>query len=63
MEDKIKWVVMPDGGHCCLNMCNECYGCYYYGTGDITGCQKRIDTYYNDNSKEQSLQETYTEQS
>ena len=28
--------------HCNLEMTAECYGCAYYGTGDIKGCELTI---------------------
>lgn len=28
--------------HCNLKMSDKCYGCAYYGTGDIDGCKLTI---------------------
>lgn len=39
-------VLMPDGGHCCLEMTEECYGCPCYGTGNIKRCKQRIQEYF-----------------
>ena len=30
-------------GNCNLEMTDACYGCGYYGTGDIEGCKLTID--------------------
>lgn len=30
-------------GKCNLEMTDACYGCGYYGTGDIEGCKLTID--------------------
>lgn len=29
-------------GHCNLEISDKCYGCAYYGTGDIDGCKLTI---------------------
>lgn len=39
-------VLMPDGGHCCLEMTEECYGCSCYGTGNNTRCKQRVQEYF-----------------
>lgn len=44
----LKWFVgywkirKYDMGHCNLEMTDKCYGCGYYGTGDIDGCELTI---------------------
>lgn len=30
-------------GRCNLEMSDKCYGCGYYGTGDIDGCKLTIE--------------------
>ena len=39
-------VLMPDGGHCCLKMTDNCYGCGCYSTGNYKRCNKRIKSYF-----------------
>ena len=39
-------VLMPDGGHCCLKMTDNCYGCGCYSTGNYNRCQERIKSYF-----------------
>lgn len=39
-------VLMPDGGYCCLEMTEECYGCSCYGTGNTTRCKQRVQEYF-----------------
>lgn len=39
-------VLMPDGGHCCLKMTDNCYGCGCYSTGNYKRCQERIKSYF-----------------
>ena len=29
--------------HCNLEMTSDCYGCPYYGTGDVEGCKKTVE--------------------
>lgn len=29
-------------GNCNLEMTNDCYGCGYYGSGDVEGCRLTI---------------------
>lgn len=31
--------------HCNLEMSDKCYGCVYYGTGDVDGCKLTIEFY------------------
>ena len=39
-------VLMPDGGHCCLKMTDNCYGCGCYSTGNYKRCNERIKSYF-----------------
>jgi 2-hydroxy-3-keto-5-methylthiopentenyl-1-phosphate phosphatase len=39
-------VLMPDGGHCCLKMTDNCYGCGCYSTGNYKRCEERIKSYF-----------------
>ena len=39
-------VLMPDGGHCCLKMTDNCYGCGCYSTGNYKRCKERIKSYF-----------------
>lgn len=36
------WKESNDMGHCNLRMDDDCYGCPYYGLGDIDGCKLTI---------------------
>ena len=39
-------ILMPDGGHCCLKMTDNCYGCGCYSTGNYKHCNERIKSYF-----------------
>jgi phosphoketolase len=39
-------VLMPDGGHCCLKMTDNCYWCGCYSTGNYKRCNERIKSYF-----------------
>lgn len=45
-EAQVEPVLMPDGGHCCLKMTDNCYGCGCYSTGDYKRCEERIKSYF-----------------
>lgn len=40
--------------HYHLKMTDDCYGCAYYGTGDITGCKLTIQ-YYKEHMEEKGI--------
>lgn len=41
-------------GHCNLKMTDDCYGCAYYGTGDIAGCKLTIQ-YYKEHMEDKGI--------
>ena len=45
-EAQVEPVLMPDGGHCCLEMTDNCYGCGCYSTGNYKRCEERIKSYF-----------------
>ena len=45
-EAQVEPVLMPDCGHCCLKMTDNCYGCGCYSTGNYKRCEERINLYF-----------------